>query len=1699
VSYTLLHTHTHTHTHTPHNRLIMDGAEFVATPFLRQASTRAASSLTSQAITSSNTASANAYLTRGLNGTPLERKNSVPLPPRWSQLRESRRQEKLLEKEVAKVHAQTQARTNNGGDGGDDDDGGMSSAQVTPNISHSLSSQTDLMSLRSSFSVAQSLTSSTSSVSGMSVPTSTVAATTSTATATDGKHAIQNITEGDEDEEEEEEDDAFIFDDVAVHDRQVQDADELAYAEEFVYAIYEAKCKDISVNATDAGFERFKISFLKRKNTISGLDLRGLGIGTNVAAMLCDLLKDDTEIKTLDLRKNNLGDDGIALIAKLVGQNTNIVGVDISSNDISPNGFATFFQHILTSGVRTLNASSSSSNKNTLGRKGSASLAAALQNSECQLRHVTLNAVAPASFDVIASGLTSNRSLRSLQLQHNKLSSQELSLLCLALKNSNVSELNISNNTLDATAAMALLDLFRQRVPIRSLNLSSVFAAINGADAVRQRVSSFCKQLRSVLEEPDCALEELILDNNDLYDAGVQLFAPALAVNSSLQSLSLKSCNIKADGAAALTQGLFYNGCLIALNLKHNSIADLGATYLAEALDHSGESICGLLHLHLGNNYIGDQGAVAMSDALLHNNALQELILTQNMIKDEGGRALLHAISGDHTCSNTTLLHIDVKLNACSYGIAEKIARMLRLNRQREHNDMIAEFNREVGMLKDDERRLVVVREDIQDLEAAFRDSNAKRQQIEGNLQAWKENEVDITHSLSEKLSDLLKFAEDENLRMKNVLRSTEQSIREEKLRYTEKSALLSYKIGNQKRVRYNRVEVMRKEQAELDKILEVNRREELQLQGLQEECETETAAGSNLQNYIESSKQKLDSVRSDILVEYQQHLSKFVELLHRKEEMEARLQEIQIAGHTFSSFGNAASVIRNSQASPYAPTAKSIVRFLERLDVEEFSRWMMHGMPELVLPKSVRNKSRNIHVNDSVQLQIRVIRPEDERSIVEHTSIIQKSHTIHSLSIHGLRRTVFVAADGVACAKALQNDKSWIAVKGAQTIPQVMEIISDTLGIPQYDIRSMYYDPCEHYRCKAAREDGDDSVMSRASRHSAGDMSIGGNDDYDDDNDGSVPSVNDEPHGESVSMFRSAEMMHEASDEYNAFARQARAALRRFNRRMRKFDRRYSTNAADLGDTEDDMTEMTADASYDPDVHTQYVNEPTSSMEAKVRAAPPAHESTVATEVKQRPLSSSSKTSSTSIPQQSSPNVQQHQPMTVHVSKSRSNSRQGSRASSAAPSTAYSHRAMAAAQSPSEPILQTSEDLSAEKPRFSAPRSTPYRSSWHASRRRSTKLAAEAEAAAIAEAQARARARAQVAADTDQYDRSEDLDYANDVVLPQIGMNSRQVDVVSRPLSPGTIARMMRSKQARRSSDTALRSSVSNQSGTGQTFHVPSAQARRVSSASRQRQQQYSVPGRRSSALQVVVLKANQFKCAFPTELEPQSAPRRMSARRDSYRRSNSRTRSRSTNDRRRSANLNRRRATITASPVHDGSFLAGMSPKSASKKVPFAASPEPGRRTRPTLSRRATSPLESTSMMHRVKANPAAPAAVTVDAITTAPVAHNISAMDRKRSSYTFSKGRSGSIGRSKSKATAASAASSSERDFQMWQWMMSGSNQRSASDLFMLNRSSSEHDSAMSNTSIVAGTIPTVSHHNEFTVAAAAATVSNDSEFL
>lgn len=257
--------------------------------------------------------------------------------------------------------------------------------------------------------------------------------------------------------------------------------------------------------------------------------------------------------------------------------------------------------------------------------------------------------VDPVLLAALGSAIDGNaQTLSSLSLSSCELSNEALDVLGPALQeHPTLKFLDLSDNRLSSAGAEALVahvlapeepgkKRIVKKVRETTLETGDLIHLSWEATAPKQQTEH-----REIIQ--GAGLQSLDLSDNPLGVNGARAIGEALALNTSLQTLAMRSVALGPGGASNLARfGIERNcGILTTLGLSRNKIGDAGAAALAAALKANPATITSL---DLNSNEIGHVGAGSLAEVLgVVESVLQKLDLGGNSITCVGAAALAAA------------------------------------------------------------------------------------------------------------------------------------------------------------------------------------------------------------------------------------------------------------------------------------------------------------------------------------------------------------------------------------------------------------------------------------------------------------------------------------------------------------------------------------------------------------------------------------------------------------------------------------------------------------------------------------------------------------------------------------------------------------------------------------------------------------------------------------------------------------------------------------------------------------------------------------------------------------------------------------------------------------------------------------------------------------------------------------------------
>ncbi|XP_078059021.1 NACHT, LRR and PYD domains-containing protein 12-like [Mustelus asterias] len=248
----------------------------------------------------------------------------------------------------------------------------------------------------------------------------------------------------------------------------------------------------------DSGVKLLSVALRNPDCKIQKLHLRGNALTDSCAEDLASALSTNRSLIDLDLGNNKLGDSGVKLLSvALRNPDCKIQKLHLNANALTDSCAEDLASALSTN--RSLIDLNLGYNK--LGDSGVKLLSVALRNPECKIQklHLRGNDLTDSCAEDLASALRTNRSLIDLYLGVNNLGDSGVKLLSVALRNPEckIQELDLYRNALTDSCAEDLASALSTNQSLRILNLGFNSFTDQSVPALRRLILT-CSSLEEI-------------------------------------------------------------------------------------------------------------------------------------------------------------------------------------------------------------------------------------------------------------------------------------------------------------------------------------------------------------------------------------------------------------------------------------------------------------------------------------------------------------------------------------------------------------------------------------------------------------------------------------------------------------------------------------------------------------------------------------------------------------------------------------------------------------------------------------------------------------------------------------------------------------------------------------------------------------------------------------------------------------------------------------------------------------------------------------------------------------------------------------------------------------------------------------------------------------------------------------------------
>ncbi|XP_069825514.1 NACHT, LRR and PYD domains-containing protein 12-like [Dendropsophus ebraccatus] len=378
------------------------------------------------------------------------------------------------------------------------------------------------------------------------------------------------------------------------------------------------------------------------------LCLSGCSLGSQGLERLAPALHNLQELR---LNRNNLPDTSCTQLASVIRNNPSLKRLHLSGNRLSGPHFSDLVEALSSPDCRIEELGLGDNNlpdtscpqlasvirnnpslkilhlyNNRLSGPHFRDLVEALSSPDCRIEELRLDrtSLPDTSCTQLASVIKNNWSLKKLDLTGNRLSSPHFSVLVEALSSPDCSieELQLAGNNLPDTSCPQLASVIRNNPSLKRLVLTG------------NRLSGpHFSDLVEALSSPDCRIEELLLDYNNLPDTSCPQLASVVRNNLFLKILNLSGNRLSGPHFSDLAEALSSPNCRIkALELAKNNLPDTSCPQLASVIRNNPS----LKRLHLSDNRLSGPHFSDLVEALSSPDCrIEELLMWNNGLSEE--------------------------------------------------------------------------------------------------------------------------------------------------------------------------------------------------------------------------------------------------------------------------------------------------------------------------------------------------------------------------------------------------------------------------------------------------------------------------------------------------------------------------------------------------------------------------------------------------------------------------------------------------------------------------------------------------------------------------------------------------------------------------------------------------------------------------------------------------------------------------------------------------------------------------------------------------------------------------------------------------------------------------------------------------------------------------------------------------------
>ena len=374
----------------------------------------------------------------------------------------------------------------------------------------------------------------------------------------------------------------------------------------------------------------------KCSTSLKYLNLHNCRLQDKDVLLVCEVVKTFTDLLHLNVSGNNITDQSAEILAMGITNNTGLQHLELAGCNLHEEGLRLISIAIKDRNLQTLNL-----NCNCITDQNASNIAHYIKSKSCiKTLYMSRCSLQCNGIKALISALATTKSLKALDLSHNKITNVNLDLAAVIFVNShlehldlsycelkqinevfkancvNLQSFNFSGNQISDSAAIFMTQLLSNTTCLQSLSVSKCYLQESG--------------LIDTLGNVKHSLKHLDISYNVISDEAAKSVADVIHNNSNLEYLNLSNCELQDEGLTVILSVVKTTSRLKHINLKSNRMNDMLASQIAECISNNH----GLSLISLSNCALQEEGFLRIADAFTKTNPLFHFDISSNLVTD---------------------------------------------------------------------------------------------------------------------------------------------------------------------------------------------------------------------------------------------------------------------------------------------------------------------------------------------------------------------------------------------------------------------------------------------------------------------------------------------------------------------------------------------------------------------------------------------------------------------------------------------------------------------------------------------------------------------------------------------------------------------------------------------------------------------------------------------------------------------------------------------------------------------------------------------------------------------------------------------------------------------------------------------------------------------------------------------------------